>query len=84
MQLQGRLRAMRTKVKLGSNGQPDLAAVARLVVSDDQHRQRSDDAEAITRLWSNKVQLPSQARGGGQPSVNPNTKEQRRLTRGAA
>lgn len=69
-------------MQLGQDGQPDLAALARITISDAKHRVRSVKAEAITKKWEAQVKLPDLARNGGEMATNPNTKQQRRLSRG--
>lgn len=61
---------------------PDQAALARIVITDDKHRVRSRRADEITAAAEKKVALPLMARGGGALGADPNTREQRRLTRG--
>lgn len=69
-------------IQLGKNGQPDQAALARILITDKKHRARSVRAEEITAGTQMAVNLPAAARDGGALSSDPNTKEQRRLTRG--
>lgn len=67
-------------IQFGTNGQPDLAAVARIRITDEKHRARSAEGDAISVEWEQQVPLPEEARNGGALTADPNTTAQRRLT----
>lgn len=70
------------EVQLGRNGEPDQSTLTRIQITDAKHRLRSSKAEEHTRECYDRCDLPALARDGGDVTGNPNTKEQRRVSRG--
>lgn len=70
------------EMRFGSKGEPDLAALRCVLVTDDMHRLRSQSAELESDAALVKHPLPAAAQRGGALTANPNSKEQILLTRG--
>lgn len=69
-------------MQLGRSGEPDQSTLTRIQITDAKHRLRSSKAEEHTRECYDRCDLPALARDGGDVTGNPNTKEQRRVSRG--
>lgn len=63
-------------MKLGANGEPDLTAMERILITDERHRARSATAVEHSTSAAQKHPLPSEARNGGAVTSDPNAREQ--------
>lgn len=72
------------QVQFGHNGEPDQDVLEMVLITDETHRIRSASAENDTRSAAAAHPLPAEARGGGAPASDPNSREQILLSKGAA
>lgn len=69
-------------IQFGKKGQPDQAVISQVCISEEGHGVRSLDAVSISRKAAAAHTLPALAASGGCLTADPNSIEQRKLTRG--
>lgn len=69
-------------IRFGVDGEPDQAALERVVITDEKHRIRSQAAEEDSQTALAAHPIPVDARGGGALGADPNSREQILLSRG--